>query len=192
MQEADRATVVPSAPAEGAFPDEPDDEVWLDVKRRRVTSNPPWLDFAAFVVGAPAASKDKPASDLKRDRVAMEEDSSSHVREGRGRDAKQTTRTSALSGLADPAAACGAAADTPSSHLALPQLDAAELKAELTERNQLMFVVGASEPVASGRLPVLRAVTKEAVHLAWQVTSERAKKDGPQLSRSFGNFDQRV
>ena len=55
-----------------------------------------------------------------------------------------------------------------------------------------MFVVGAAAPTASGRRAVLPVATQEAVVLGWEVIRARCKADGKELSRSFGNFDQRV
>ena len=93
-------------------------------------------------------------------------------------------------------AACSAAADDSAGSQqpseAPSQLTAAELTVELEERQSLMFRVGADAPVASGRRAVLPFATQEAVQLGWEAMRTRCKADGRELSRSFGNFDQRV
>ena len=93
-------------------------------------------------------------------------------------------------------AACSAAANNSAgiqqSSEAQPQLTPAELRTEFEERQALMFVVGAKAPAASGRRALLSFATKEAVQLGWETIRDRCKADRPELSRSFGNFDQRV
>ena len=75
---------------------------------------------------------------------------------------------------------------------ALPSLTAAELRAELDFRQRVMFVVGSDAPKASGRDAILPYATNEAVQIGWELIRERCKADVRELSRSFGNFDQRV
>jgi hypothetical protein len=93
-------------------------------------------------------------------------------------------------------AACSAAANdsagSQQSSEAQPQLTPAELRTELEERQALMFVVGSKAPATSGRRALLSFATKEAVQLGWETIRDRCKADRPELSRSFGNFDQRV
>ena len=60
---------------------------------------------------------------------------------------------------------------------------------ELAERSALMFKVDNSGPVASGRKPAAKIVTKEQLHLAWEAIDDVAEHRGKQLSQSYGNFD---
>eukprot|EP00966_Prymnesium_polylepis_P306880 7091361-Prymnesium_polylepis.1 len=53
-----------------------------------------------------------------------------------------------------------------------------------------MFKAADSSPVASGRLPATKIVTKEQLYLAWKAINDVAKDRGKQLSDSCGNFDQ--
>ena len=69
---------------------------------------------------------------------------------------------------------------------------AAILKRELTARSDIMFVVGDSWPVASGRGRITKEVTKQLIHVGWEVISDLCDALGKELSRSFGNFDKAV
>ena len=69
-----------------------------------------------------------------------------------------------------------------------PQLTASEFQ----ERSDLMFVVGAAAPVASGRPAALPRATKDAVERGAKVIRALCEAHGTQLSQSFGNFDQLV
>ena len=60
---------------------------------------------------------------------------------------------------------------------------------EFDERTELMFKVSNSGPVASGRLPAAKFVTKEQLYLAWKAIDAVVKDRGKQLTRSYGNFD---
>ena len=69
-----------------------------------------------------------------------------------------------------------------------PQLAASEFQ----ERADIMFVVGAAAPVASGRKSALPCATKDAVERGAKLIRELCEAHGTQLSQSFGNFDQLV
>ena len=62
----------------------------------------------------------------------------------------------------------------------------------LTERANKMFVIGNTEPVASGMGIAAAAPTKRVVRLAWQVANAMYDEHGEALKRSFGNFDRVV
>ena len=64
--------------------------------------------------------------------------------------------------------------------------------AEFTERTRLMFRLDAKGPVASGRPPATRVVTKECVQFAWWAANDLCDDHGPVLSDTYGNFDRLV
>lgn len=71
---------------------------------------------------------------------------------------------------------------------AVPHITSAALAARCSE----MFVIGESWPKAV-RMPLLaKSVTKRLVKFAIEVVKKLCERDGKALSRSFGNFDQRV
>ena len=55
-----------------------------------------------------------------------------------------------------------------------------------------MFVIGASEPVRSGKGSAMPYPTNELVQRVWSEISDVAETTGKQLSASFGNFDKLV
>jgi hypothetical protein len=118
--------------------------------------------------------------------------STSRMSDGRGCIRSTESDQAVPSTGADAAAAADDSAGSRQPSEAQPQLTAAELRIELEERQAIMFVVGANGPVASGRRAVLRFATLEAVQLGWEVIRARCKAHRPQLTSSFGNFDQRV
>eukprot|EP00966_Prymnesium_polylepis_P002980 68388-Prymnesium_polylepis.1 len=63
---------------------------------------------------------------------------------------------------------------------------------EFDQRTELMFKVGSSGPVASGRLPLAQIVTKEQLSFAWKAIEACMKQRGRELSRAYGNFDKYV
>ena len=124
--------------------------------------------------------------------VSASSGASIHDGHGRGCTPNMTTRASGPLPTAHSSAAGNATAEHSPAETAIPELSRAQLELELTERNGLMFVVGSSAPTASGRRRVLRYASNEAAQIGWQITRERAGRDGRALSDSFGNFDQRV
>ena len=71
---------------------------------------------------------------------------------------------------------------------AVPAITAAALAARCSE----MFVIGESWPKAIQTPLLAKSVTKGLVKLAMEVVKKLCERDGKALSRSFGNFDQRV
>ena len=71
---------------------------------------------------------------------------------------------------------------------AVPAITAAALAARCSE----MFVIGESWPKAIQTPLLAKSVTKGLVKLAMEVVKKLCEHDGKALSRSFGNFDQRV
>ena len=63
---------------------------------------------------------------------------------------------------------------------------------DFPERAALMFKVDNGGPVASGRLPAVKIVTKEMLHDAWKAMEACMKERGRALSRAYGNFDKYV
>ena len=122
----------------------------------------------------------------------VSERSSSRFVHRRGCVVTATSASANSSEGAESSAAAHSSAGRGQSAEAMPELTAAELKAEFEERSALMFVVGSAAAVASGRRAVLPHATNEAVQIGWEVIKARCKADGKALSRSFGNFDQRV
>ena len=64
--------------------------------------------------------------------------------------------------------------------------------AELKERNELMFTVETSEPVASGRGSAMPYPTKELVQRVWDLALALPDERRDALSRAYGNFDKVV
>ena len=121
-------------------------------------------DDSMEVDGAECSMSDAAGPDAPSDR-------STHVRDRRGCAPQISTRASQPLPQAESSAAARAQSELSQ---ALPQLSASVLEQELRERNQLMFVVGASAPVASGRGRVLEYASKEAVQLGWAITQDCA------------------
>ena len=65
-------------------------------------------------------------------------------------------------------------------------------EAALTTRWSEVFVIGESWPKAVGKPLLAKTVTNKLVKLAIEVVKKLLERDGKALSKSFGNFDQRV
>ena len=99
----------------------------------------------------------------------------SRMSDGRGCISGNVSDQAVPSSGADAAAAADDSAGSQQPSEAQPQLTAAELRTELEERQALMFVIGSSAPVASGRRAVLPFATQEAMQIAWEVMRARCK-----------------
>ena len=64
--------------------------------------------------------------------------------------------------------------------------------AELKERDELMFTVETSEPVATGRGSAMPHATKELVQRVWDLALALPDERRDALSRAYGNFDKVV
>ena len=118
----------------------------------------------------------------------LDDHASSRSKSPRARDERAFNDCANTSKHSSTNSADGSAAIRETSSEQQPQVAALELE----ERAGLMFVVGDPEPVASGRPAALRKATKHAVLCGAEIIRSLCKKHGPQLSASFGNFDQLV
>ena len=114
--------------------------------------------------------------------------SSSRVAHKRARGDDLASITTAASPAAAASAAEIANAAAPEPPAAPVTVPASEFK----ERAELMFKLDAEGPVASGRLPATRVVSKEHVQFAWWAANEVCDDHGPALSVAYGNFDKLV
>ena len=142
-------------------------------------------DRAAAAVGSESSNSGAPT-------VSIAMRSSSRVAEGRARDGTESTNPAASSLPPSASAAADASAGHAVPAAAPPNLPAPVTRGELEERASLMFIVGNTSPVASGRPVLLQEATKELVQLAWEVVHTLIQHEGAELSSSFGNFDKLV
>ena len=120
--------------------------------------------------------------------AAVCERDSSQSEAGRARAGNGSIDPEDASNLPSPSSAGVSAAIHDTSCEPLPEV----ADSELEERIKIMFVVGDPEPVASGRGSVLRKASKQVVLRGADLIRGLCKAHGPQLSQSFGNFDQLV
>lgn len=152
---------------------------------------PPSPSSSATIIGEPSDqdtfhAPNEECSDNTGEAVFERDSSQSEA--GRARAGKGSIDPEDASNSPLPSSAGVSAAIHDTSCEPLPEV--ADL--ELEERIKIMFVVGEPEPKASGRGSVLRKASKQVVLRGADLIRGLCKAHGPQLSQSFGNFDQLV
>ena len=109
--------------------------------------------------------------------------------DGRARHGALARRPSEQTDPDEPAAAADGAAASAIAQDAMPAPSGKVDELEWHGRADIMFKVESGGPVASGRLPAAKTVTKEMLHDAWEAIKAVAKSRGRQLTQSYGNFD---
>jgi hypothetical protein len=149
---------------------------------------------SATIIGEPASNQDtfRRPNEERSDNTgaAVCERDSSQSEAGRVRAGKGSIDPEDASNLPSPSSAGMSAAIHDKSCKTEPLPEVAD--SELEERDTIMIVVDDPEPVASGRGSVLRKASKQVVLRGADLIRDLCKAHGPQLSQSFGNFDQLV
>ena len=133
--------------------------------------------------------------------AASENDSDSDAESEGGRRQSQFTRGRDESGDSDSESEAEGQADAGAERAGQAEVQPSDeadeavpdiTEAALTTRWSEVFVIGESWPKAVGKPLLAKTVTNKLVKLAIEVVKKLLERDGKALSKSFGNFDQRV